>query len=627
MDTVVQTIINVIILAVVYILMGMGFAFILNLLGIFNLAHGAIFMASSYGCYLLVTKAGLPGFVSFPLTVLVAAALGIVVERFLFRPFGGDFNRTMMVAIALSTILVTSFNLLMGTKVVAIPAFIEGTTGRPPFAVQSDRILAFCIGVVILVAIIVFVSRSRRGAQMMAVTQNKEGAALQGIRFSQVAAIACSVGFGLAAIAGVFMGTLYNLDPFMGDKTLIKVLMLVILAGVGSFKGIFIVGALLGVLYGALPMVLPGAVVDAVASILVLALLITRPQGFFGHEEVKQATTELEAPLVERELPEVEARRRRWVGPSVIGAVVILLALLPLGISGSYYMHIMILAMVYVVVSSSFRAISISGQFNIAQGAYMGIGAFAAALPSVWLDWPAWITLPMGAIAATIVGTVLAFPFARLRTIYYAMGTLFLGYVVMNMFTVGGKWTGSNSGLAGVHPIFTNRTYYYYMFFGLMVVSLVCLYRFEFSRIGVTLKAVAQSHAVAASVGISERRSRILAVAFGCFFTGLIGAAYAHYQMVASQSSFGLSATLWIIMYVLVGGINSFWGPAIGVLVLMFIPEFFRDLKGWLPFVSAGILLVIAFTLPEGIAGIPKLIKAKVSSRAAAKKEVSRDAS
>jgi branched-chain amino acid transport system permease protein len=280
----IQTVINVVLLSVVYILMGMGFAFILNLLGIFNLAHGAIFMASSYGCYLLVVKVGLPGFVAFPLTVLAAAAFGILVERFLFRPMKADFNRTMMVCIALSTILVTTFNLFLGTKVLAIPSFIQGTTGIGPYQVQSDRILAFVIGVVILVGIILFVDRSRWGAQMQAVTQNREGAALQGIRFSRVAMLAVSVGFGLAAIAGVFMGSLYNLTPFMGDITLIKVLMLVILAGVGSFNGIFYVGALLGVLYGALPVVLPGAMVDALASVLVLVLLVIRPQGFFGHE-------------------------------------------------------------------------------------------------------------------------------------------------------------------------------------------------------------------------------------------------------------------------------------------------------------------------------------------------------
>jgi branched-chain amino acid transport system permease protein len=341
--------------------------------------------------------------------------------------------------------------------------------------------------------------------------------------------------------------------------------------------------------------------------------------------EVKEIATKQEGPMEKRETV-TPARKGKWKGASVVGVVVAVLALLPLLLSGSYYMHIIILAFVYVVVSSSFRTISISGQFNIAQGAYMGIGAYAAALPSVWLDWPAWATIPLGAVAATIIGSILAFPFARLRTIYYAMGTLFLGYVIINLFTVGGKWTGSNSGLAGVHPLFSNRTHSYYLFLGLMIFSLACLYRFEFSRIGVTLKAVSQSHHVAASVGISERRSRILAVAFGCFFTGLIGAAYAHYQMVASQGSFGLSATLWIIMYALVGGLYSFWGPAIGVVILLIVPEFFRDLKGYLPFVSAAILLVIAFTMPEGIAGLAKLIKERISRRGV-KREVSADAS
>jgi branched-chain amino acid transport system permease protein len=283
-DTAVQTVINVVLLGVVYILMGTGFAFILNLLGIFNLAHGAIFMSASYGCYLLVVRLHLPGFVAFPLTVLAGAAVGVLVERFLFRPMKADFNRTMMVCIALSTILVTTFNRFLGTKVLAIPSLLPGTTVIGRYKIETDRILAFCIGVVILVAIIVFVDHSRWGARMQAVTQNREGAALQGIRFGQVAAIACAVGFGLAAIAGVFMGSLYNLTPFMGDITLIKVLMLVILAGVGSFNGIFYVGALLGVLYGALPVFLNGAVVDALASVLVLALLVIRPKGFFGHE-------------------------------------------------------------------------------------------------------------------------------------------------------------------------------------------------------------------------------------------------------------------------------------------------------------------------------------------------------
>lgn len=322
----------------------------------------------------------------------------------------------------------------------------------------------------------------------------------------------------------------------------------------------------------------------------------------------------------------VTAKSRRLPGLSAVAAIIIVLALLPLGIAGSYYMHVLILAFVYVVVAGGFRTISISGQFNIAQGAFMGVGAYAAAIPSVWLHWSPWITIPLGAVAATILGAIIAYPFARLRTVYYAMGTLFLGYVIINLITAGGKTTGMSTGLGGVQPLFQSRTHYYYLGLGLMLVSLACMYRFEFSRIGVRMKAVAQSHQVAASVGIGERGNRILAVAFGSFFTGLLGAFYCHYQGVASPSSYGLGATLWIIMYVLVGGINSFWGPSVGVLILLIVPEFFfRELKGDLPYVTAAILLIIAFLLPDGIVGLVKLIKARIVNRPD-RREVTTDA-
>jgi len=340
--------------------------------------------------------------------------------------------------------------------------------------------------------------------------------------------------------------------------------------------------------------------------------------------EAKVITTEPGEPAKNAAVP--VTKPRRWVGLSAVGALVVLLALLPLGISGTYYMHVLILAFVYVVVSSSFRAISISGQFNIAQGAFMGVGAYAAAIPSVWLHWSPWITIPLGGVAATIIGSIVAFPFARLRTVYYAMGTLFLGYVIINLITAGGKTTGMSTGLGGVQPLFASRTDYYYLAFGLMLVGVTCLYRFEFSRLGVRMKAVAQSHQVAASVGIGERRNRVLAVAFGSFFTGLVGAFYCHYTGVASPGSYGLAATLSIIMYVLVGGLNSFWGPSVGVLILLVVPEFFfRNLQGDLPYATAAILLIIAFLLPDGVVGLVKLLKERVMSRLG-KSEVRADA-
>jgi len=620
-----QTGINMVILAAVYILMALGFAFILNLLGIFNLAHGAIYMVAAYICYLLVTNANLSGWVALPVTVIIVAIAGVVVERLLFRPFKGDFDLTVMICIFISTVMATAFNLRMGTKQISIPSFLPGSTGIGSYLVQRDRIFVVAVSIVILIVVMLFVRYSKWGAQMQAITQNREGAALQGIRFSRIAASTCAVGFALAGIAGIFSGALYNLSPYMGDQNLVYVLMLVILAGVGSFRGIFIVGVILGVMYAGLPIVLPGVVVDATASVMVLLLLLIRPQGFFGQKESVSGVGMPEPGSGETVVSSVKLPK--WQSYGALGVVIAIVAILPVFIAGGYWLHVMCMAFVYVVVASSFRTITVSGQFSIAHAAYFGIGAYVSTMASMWLGLSPWLTVFLGAIASLAVGVLLAFPFARLRTVYYAMGTLFLGVVIVNLFTIGGKWTGGTSGLSGIQPLFRgSRIYYYYLLFALVIVCLAALHRFEFSRTGVTMKAVAQSHLVASSVGISERRYRMLAVGIGCLFAGLAGGFYAHYQMAIAPTSFALSATLWIIMYVLVGGIKNFWGPSVGVVVLLVLPEFFRDLKGYLPFVSATILLLIAFTLgKQGLSGLPRVIGSWVSRRRT-KEEVSVDA-
>ena len=158
-------------------------------------------------------------------------------------------------------------------------------------------------------------------------------------------------------------------------------------------------------------------------------------------------------------------------------------------------------------------------------------------------------------------------------------------------------------------PSATSKVPYYYFFLGLALVSIIALYRFEFSRIGTNLKAIAQSHLVASSVGINEGWYRVLAVGVGCFFAGLAGAGYAHYNLVLSPASFNFMATLWLVMYVLIGGIDSFAGPIIGTVILILIPEFFRDLKIYSPFISAAILLIVVYLMPQGLVSLPQLVR------------------
>ena len=279
-----QTLTNALVLASIYILLSLGFAFIFNMLGIFNVAHGAIYMAAGYIGYVFIGALGLNQWLGLLIVVILFGGLGVFLEKFAFRPFVGDFNRQIMIGVAIITILETAVNILIGSQMYTIPAFIEGTLKIGPVAIAWERISATAIGIALLILIILFVNRSRWGQQMQAITQNMEGAALQGINIHRISAIVTALGCALAAVAGILTGSLYTLDPFMGDSSLIKILILIILAGVGSFKGVIYMGLVLGILYATLPLLIQGAASDAVAVAIILVILLIRPQGFFGRE-------------------------------------------------------------------------------------------------------------------------------------------------------------------------------------------------------------------------------------------------------------------------------------------------------------------------------------------------------
>jgi branched-chain amino acid transport system permease protein len=275
---------QVVVLASIYILVALGFAFLFSMLGILNFAHGAIYMIAAYMGFYLIVGAGLNQWLAMAVTTLAMAGFGVFLEKFCFRPFVGNFTRTVMVCIGIASILVTTINIRAGTESMAIPSFVKGVLRAGMVSVSWEKIVTLVIGVVLLVAVIWFFNRTQMGQQMQAVAQNMVGAALQGISIHRSSAIATALGCALAAIAGCLMGAYLNLGPYMGDFMLIKVLILVMLAGVGSIGGLVIAGLALGLLDAVLPVLISGAASSAISVAIVVVLLLIRPQGFFGHE-------------------------------------------------------------------------------------------------------------------------------------------------------------------------------------------------------------------------------------------------------------------------------------------------------------------------------------------------------
>ncbi len=279
-----STISNILILSSMYILVALGFAFLFNMLGLLNLAHGAIYMIGAYVAFILIAALGFPLWASLILATVLVALLGVFLEKVCFRPFVGDFNRSVMICVALTVLFQTTVNIMAGAKTLALPPIAQGVFRYGPVSLSYERIITFAIGLVLLVAFVLFVNKTKWGQQMQAIAQNIDGASLQGVNVHHISALASALGCGLAALAGCLMGAFMGIGPFMGDQMLVKALMLVILAGVGSIGGIFLAGLLLGALNAVLPLFTNGAASEAAAVAVVVVLLLMRPKGFFGHE-------------------------------------------------------------------------------------------------------------------------------------------------------------------------------------------------------------------------------------------------------------------------------------------------------------------------------------------------------
>ena len=308
--------------------------------------------------------------------------------------------------------------------------------------------------------------------------------------------------------------------------------------------------------------------------------------------------------------------QRKLTKAAIYSSLIIILLLLPLFIKSPYYLHIFILTLIYIIAASSLRTIAISGQISLGHAAFMSIGAYTAGVVAKQFGWTPWVTMPLGGLVTMAIGVLVGFPFARLRAIYFSMVSLFFGIGILAVNSAFDKYTGGFAGLIGIPPLFAgSKVPYYYFFLGLATLSLLALHRFEFCRIGTTLKAIAQSHLVAYSVGINESRYRVLALAVGCFFVGIAGAGYAHYNLVLSHSTFSLLASINLLIYMLVGGIGSFAGPVIGTAVLVIVPELFRGVREFVPYIFAGIMIIVVFVMPQGLAGLPEQVKSWLAKR------------
>lgn len=267
-----------------YVLMALGLTFMLSMMGILQLAHGEIYMIGAYIVYYLSVPWGLDLYAAVFLSMVIMAVLGLFLEKFLFRPVQGEILPPIIVSIGLTLILTSGAVVGFGLFERSIPRLAEGSFQILGSAIPKDRIIAVVFAVALLLLVYLFLKRSRYGQAMVASAQNRESALLRGIDPNQMSRLAFVIACALAAAGGALAGSILELVPVMGTQPLVKGLIIIVLGGLGSLLGATVGGIILGLLDGVLPVIFSPLVSSVAPLIIVIIILLVRPQGMFGHE-------------------------------------------------------------------------------------------------------------------------------------------------------------------------------------------------------------------------------------------------------------------------------------------------------------------------------------------------------
>lgn len=284
----IQHLINGLSLGSLYALIAIGYTMVYGILRLINFAHGDIFMLGAYLAYYLTMWTGLPWYLTFPAAAILTGLVGIVLEKFAYKPLRNQPKITVLIsAIGASFLLENLGILLFGgrPRPFVLPPVLDRNValGAVNFNIIQPVIIVTTI--VLLIVLHLFINKTRTGMAMRALSTDYQAAGLMGIDVNKVISVTFFVGSILAAMGGILYACRYpQLTPLMGMMPGIKCFIAAVIGGIGNMTGAVVGGLILGMseilLVGLLPSL--NDYRDGFAFVILIIILIVKPTGLFG---------------------------------------------------------------------------------------------------------------------------------------------------------------------------------------------------------------------------------------------------------------------------------------------------------------------------------------------------------
>lgn len=286
-----QLIVNGLIIGSIYSLIALGYSMVYGILRIVNFAHGDVMMLGSFLGLVFMNTFQMNVIAAFLLAAMCTAILGMVIELFAYRPLR-KYDRivTLVSAMGVSIMLSNIAQLIWGTGTqnYVIP-FKIATYEVMNITITNLQIIILATSVVLMVALYLFVHKTKMGVAMRATAQSLDNASLMGININRIISLTFAIGSILAALAGMLVSMYYDaVYPTMGYMFGLKAFTAAVLGGIGSIPGAMIGGLLLGVVENLGGTFISTQYQDMISFVILIFVLVLRPTGIFGKKELNK---------------------------------------------------------------------------------------------------------------------------------------------------------------------------------------------------------------------------------------------------------------------------------------------------------------------------------------------------
>jgi branched-chain amino acid transport system permease protein len=278
-----QQLFNGLVIGSVYVLMALGLTVIFGILGVAHFAHGSVAMFGGYVAFYFIQRLGLSFFPAMVLAIPVGMLLGVLIERWAYRPVRDHPHiNAFIIALGLTLIIEKANLLLFGADQIVIPTPYRTVYDFAGLAVVELRLYVLLTAVLLVSLMSVLISRTRMGKAIRAVAQNRPAAILMGVNVERVSSVVFAISSALGVAAGALVGALFAVAPGVGEALVIKGFAVLILGGLGSIPGAILGGLVLGVSETLAAGLISSAYKDVIAFLVMIVVLLVKPEGLMG---------------------------------------------------------------------------------------------------------------------------------------------------------------------------------------------------------------------------------------------------------------------------------------------------------------------------------------------------------